>query len=75
MVHRALSGRRVVQHRGRSAQRDRYRFVWTGGMALPGTVQIDDVESRLGRASLRVGTNFRRTQCRLATVCDGKRVP
>lgn len=25
---------------------------------LPTTIQIDDVESRLGRASLRVGTNF-----------------
>lgn len=28
------------------------------GLALPGTVQIEDIESVLGRASLRVGTNF-----------------
>jgi opacity protein-like surface antigen len=30
----------------------------TPGVALPGTVQIDDIESILGRLSLRVGTNF-----------------
>ena len=27
-------------------------------MALPGTVQIDDIESVLGRVGVRVGTNF-----------------
>jgi opacity protein-like surface antigen len=28
------------------------------GISLPGTVQIDDIESLLGRASVRVGTSF-----------------
>jgi opacity protein-like surface antigen len=28
------------------------------GLAFPGTVQIEDVESALGRASVRIGTNF-----------------
>ena len=28
------------------------------GLAFPGTVQIHDIESALGRASLRIGTNF-----------------
>jgi opacity protein-like surface antigen len=28
------------------------------GLALPGTVQINDIESALGRATLRLGTNF-----------------
>jgi opacity protein-like surface antigen len=33
-------------------------FLLFTGFALPGTVQIEDVESLLGRASVRVGTNF-----------------
>ena len=33
-------------------------FLLGTGVAAPGTVQINDVESRLGRASVRVGTTF-----------------
>ncbi|MBI5112963.1 MAG: autotransporter domain-containing protein [Rhodovulum sp.] len=32
--------------------------IFTTGFSLPGTVQIDDIKSELGRVSLRVGTNF-----------------
>lgn len=32
--------------------------VSVAGPVLPGTIQVDDVESILGRASVRVGTNF-----------------
>jgi len=33
-------------------------FVLGTGLALPGTVQIQDIDSVLGRASVRIGTNY-----------------
>ena len=44
------------------------------GFALPGNVVIDDIESLLGRLSLRVGTNFTTGGLGLAAVLHGQRV-
>ncbi|MFL9826370.1 autotransporter domain-containing protein [Rhodoplanes sp. SY1] len=33
-------------------------FTTLPGFSLPGTVQVDDIKSELGRASLRIGTNI-----------------
>jgi outer membrane autotransporter protein len=42
------------------------------GMALPGTVQIQDIDSVLGRASVRIGTNYTSGNVQCA-MCSGSR--
>ena len=62
LVHRAFGGRRVVPGEGRPASRARPA---AGCPPSPppvryarGAVFVDDIESVLGRATIRVGTNF-----------------
>ena len=68
--------RRVVACAGRSAQCGRACLVAGGGVRARGHVcTIDDIDSVLGRASVRVGTNFTHRTGRLAAVLHGQRVP
>ena len=58
LVHRAIGRRRLVARESRSAQRGRACRLPGSAVCAAGPSTIDDIDSLLGRASLRVGTNF-----------------